>query len=104
VKRYLDSVGVFTRDIGGPKSINEAWSSLALEHPRRINRPDALPTEASAQLLQTWEGAHKPGRILYPFNSFPHNDPQPLAEVDKFLEKPESFTGIKPEVIDLEQS
>jgi len=60
--------------------------------------------EASAQLLQTWESAHKPGRILYPFNSFPHDDPQTLAEVDKFLEKPEPFTGVQPKVIDLEQS
>lgn len=36
--------------------------------------------------------------------SFPHGDPQTLAEVDKFLEKLESFIGIKREVIDLEQS
>lgn len=60
--------------------------------------------EASAQILQTWESAHKPGRILYPFNSFPHGDPQTLAEVDKFLEKLESFISIRREVIDLEQS
>ena len=60
--------------------------------------------EASVQILQTWESAHKPGRILYPFNSFPRDDPQTLAEVDKFLEKLESFIGIKREVIDLEQS
>jgi len=46
---------------------------------------------------QTWSHS-------VPFNSFPHDDPQTLAEVDKFLEKLEPFICIKREVIDLEQS